>query len=149
MIPCQWFLTFEGSDREHDYPFRTKVTGLHLDRTWDGKDAAFMSSQNLRCSEHYTPDVTLLKHTSSTAHEFFKSQTITTGELPSPDNVTSLVGYVGVSGVIRVHNEHNSHCRDAMQHRSCPSHYHQWCQPDLLHHTPKPLLHTYFADPKQ
>ena len=32
-IPCWWFLTFEGSNKEHDCPFCTKVTDQHLDNT--------------------------------------------------------------------------------------------------------------------
>ena len=84
-----------------------------------------MPSQNLCFSEHYTLDVILLKHTFSSAHAFLKSQTITTGELSSLDDVTSLVAYLGVQGVGQVRNEHNSHCRDAMRHRSYPPHrYH-------------------------
>ena len=149
MIPCQWFLTFEGSGRGRDYPFRTKVTNLHLGGTWNGKDAAFMSSQNLHCSEHHISDVTLLEHTFSGACAFLRSYTITTGELSSSVDVTGLVAYLGVRGAGRVYNKHNSHCWDAMQNHLCPSyHLHQWCQPDLLRHTPGPLLHAYCADPK-
>ena len=108
-----------------------------------------MSSQNLCCSEHCTSNVTLLKQTFSSPDALLKSQT-TTGELSSSDDVTSLVAYFGVRGAGRVHNEHNSHYRDAMRHHSCPSfHHHQWYQPDLLHHTPRPLLHAYCADPKR
>ena len=32
-IPRQWFLTFEGSNKEHDCSFCTKITDLHLDGT--------------------------------------------------------------------------------------------------------------------
>ena len=85
-----------------------------------------MPSQNLCFSEHYTLDVTLLKYTFSSAHAFLKSQTITTGELSSLDDVTGLVAYLGVQGVGQVRNEHNSHCRDAMpvQHHSYPFYHH-------------------------
>ena len=30
-VPCRWFLTFEGSNKGLDYPFRMKVTNLHFD----------------------------------------------------------------------------------------------------------------------
>ena len=32
-VPRWWFLTFEGSNKGHDYPFCMKVTNLHLDGT--------------------------------------------------------------------------------------------------------------------
>ena len=32
-IPRRWFLTFEGSNKEHDCSFCTKITDLHLDGT--------------------------------------------------------------------------------------------------------------------
>ena len=85
-----------------------------------------MSSQNLCDSEHYTSDEKLLKHTFSGARAFLKSQTITTEELSSLDDVTSLVAYLGIQGVGQVHNEHNSHCQDAMpvQHHSYPFYHH-------------------------
>ena len=73
-----------------------------------------MSSQNLRCSEHYISDATLLEHTFSGACAFLRSYTITTGELSSSVDVTGLVAYLGVRDVGQVHNEHNSHCWDAM-----------------------------------
>ena len=97
-----------------------------------------MSSQNLRCSEHYTSDTTLLEHTFSGACAFLRSYTITTGELSSSVDVTGLVAYLGVRDVPvgRVRNEHNSHCRDAMRHR----YHHQWCQSNLPHHTPRQRL---------
>ena len=64
----------------------------------DGKDAAFVSSQNPRCSEHYMLNMTLLKQTFSRPGAFLKSQT-TTGELSSLDDVMSLVAYLGVRDV--------------------------------------------------
>ena len=82
-----------------------------------------MSSQNLRCSEHYISDATLLEHTFSGACAFLRSYTITTGELSSSVDVTGLVAYLGVRGAERVHNEHNSHCRDAMHHTYAPPTY--------------------------
>ena len=32
-VPHRWFLTFGSSNKGHDYPFRTKVTDLHLHGT--------------------------------------------------------------------------------------------------------------------
>ena len=103
---------------------------------------------NLCCSEHYISNATSLKHSFSGVRIFPKSQTKTIGEISSLDDFMSLVHYLGVRSVGRVHNEHNLHCQYAMQHHSCPS-YHQWHQPDLLHYMPRPLLHTYCADPER
>ena len=146
-IPHWWFLMFRGSNKEHGCPFCMKVTDLHLDSTmrWIGCCVYVQSKSVLQC----TSNVTLLGHTLPGACAFLKSHTITTGELSSSVDVTGLVAYLGVRGAGRVHNEHNSHCRDAMQNHLCTSyHLHQWCQPDLLRHTPGPLLHAYCADPK-
>ena len=92
-IPHRWFLTFEGSDRERNYPFHTKVADLHLDGTRRRIECRVhvqsKSAQNLRCSEHYMSNVTSLKHTFSGTCAFLKSQT-TTAELSPLGNVTSL-----------------------------------------------------------
>ena len=59
-IPCQWFLTFEGPNRECDYPFHAKVTGLHLDSTMRPKGCRIhvWSKSALQWALHVRCDIT-------------------------------------------------------------------------------------------
>ena len=143
-VPCQWFLTFEGFNRECYYLFRTEVTGLHLDGNMRRKEcrAHVQSKSALQSGLHVKCDIA--------GTYLFWYSCIPRVLSPNCRRVIILRWCHKSCSLLRCgeHNEHNSLCRDAMQHHSCPS-YHQWHQPDLLHYMPRPLLHTYCADPER
>ena len=149
-IPCQWFLTFEGPNRECDYPFHAKVTGLHLDSTMRPKGCRIhvWSKSALQWALHVRCDITKTY--------LFWSSCISQVPYNNYRRVSTLgqchesCNLFRCEGCGWVHNERNSRCQDVMQNHICLSyHHHQWCQTVVFHHTPKLLLHAYCANLKR